>query len=128
MLYSSSCWTCHVDFSSRIYYADFRGGKQERNKINGFVRVCTRTKGARVRPTSGVCAHPPTGEGTETQEKLCWKCRTVVVVVAPATRSSCWACHCLENSMPTFEVESRKHIFKKRARSTCMYAYKVCKG
>ena len=26
----SSCWTCHiVEFSSRKYYADFRGGKQE---------------------------------------------------------------------------------------------------
>ena len=28
-------------------------------------------------------AHPPTDEGTEKRERLCWKCRTAVVVVAP---------------------------------------------
>ena len=33
-------------------------------------------------------AHPRTDEGTEKQEKLCCRCRTAVVVVAPATRSS----------------------------------------
>ena len=32
--------------------------------------------------------HPLTDEGTEKQGKLCWRCRTAVVVVAPATRTS----------------------------------------
>ena len=32
--------------------------------------------------------HPPTGEGTERQEKTCCRCCTSVVVMEPATRSS----------------------------------------
>ena len=56
-----------------------------------YVLVFTRTKGARAGPTSRVRAHTPTDEGAEKQEKLCWRCpAALVVVVAPATRSSCW--------------------------------------
>ena len=110
----SSCWTCQVvDFLSRNYYAEFRGGMQEtyiQQKIEYIDVHVQRVQGLdrhAERTATLALASCPTAAAVLRLEEFCCRCRTAVLIVVVCYEKLCGTSQVVDFSYPKYFAEFR---------------------